>query len=75
MTDVKVGTVRSRTKITGEGTFEEYYEVEFFVGDARHKLAMSPDGWTAEKAEEAVRARAKELTAIQGKTIKITPAG
>ncbi|GAI88816.1 unnamed protein product, partial [marine sediment metagenome] len=31
MVEVVMGTTRSRTRITREGEFEEYYEVEFFV--------------------------------------------
>ena len=69
--DVKIGQTRSRTRITGEGEFQEYYQVEFFVGDARHKLEMSPEGFTAKKAEELVRARASELIALQGKKVQL----
>ena len=69
--DVKIGQTRSRTRITPEGEFEEYYEVEFFVGDARHKLEMSPRDFTAKKAEELVRARAAELIALQGKKVTL----
>lgn len=72
MVDVLMGIVRSRTRITPEGTFEEYYEVEFFIDDARHKLEMSPKDFTAEKAEKEVAKRAKELVAIQGKKISLT---
>lgn len=67
--DVRIGTVRTRTEITPEGTFQEYYDVEFFVGDARHHLRMSPEGYTAAVAEEAVRKQATELVAVQGKKI------
>ena len=67
--DVRIGQTRSRTRITPEGQFEEYYEVEFFVGDARHKLEMSPTGFTAKAAEQLVTARAKELLALQGKKV------
>ena len=69
--DVRIGQTRSRTRITPEGEFEEYYEVEFFVGDARHKLEMSPRDFTAKKAEELVRARATELIALQGKKVTL----
>ncbi len=69
--DVKIGQTRSRTRITPEGEFEEYYEVEFFVGDARHKLEISPVGFTAKKAEELVKARAAELIALQGKKVTL----
>jgi len=67
--EVRIGTVRSRTEITGEGTFAEYYDVEFFVDDARHKLRMSPEGWTAKAAEEAVKKKAAELIAVKGKKV------
>jgi len=70
--DVTIGQTRSRTRITREGEFEEYYEVEFYVGDARHKLEVSPKGFSAKKAEELVTARAKELLALQGKSITIS---
>ncbi|GAI31334.1 unnamed protein product [marine sediment metagenome] len=69
MPEVKIGTPRSRTEITPEGAFEEYIEVEFYIDDARHHLRMSPIGFTAKLAEEAVRARAAELVAIQDKKI------
>lgn len=71
MNEVVMGTVRSRTRITPEGTFEEYYEVEFFVDDARHTLEMSPKGFTAKKAEELVKKEAAELVAIKGKKITL----
>ena len=71
MADVKIGTVRSRTEITPEGTFQEYYDVEFFVDDARHRLRMSPEGWTAQAAEAEVKKRAAELVAAKGKKVTI----
>lgn len=71
MTEVTMGTVRSRTRITPEGEFQEFYEVEFFVDDARHKLEMSPADFTAEKAEAEVRLRAAELIKVKGKKIKL----
>ena len=71
MAEVKMGTVRSRTRITPEGEFEEYYEVEFFVDDARHKLEMSPKDFTAEKAEAAVKKMAAELVAVKGKKVAL----
>lgn len=71
MVEVVMGTVRSRTRITREGEFEEYYEVEFFVDDARHTLEMSPRDFTAKKAEEAVQKRAAELAAVKGKKIAL----
>ncbi len=71
MANVVMGDVRSRTRITKEGEFEEYYEVEFYVDDARHKLEMSPANFTAEKAEAAVKKMATELTAVKGKKISL----
>jgi len=71
MTDVLMGVVRSRTRITPEGEFQEYYEVEFMIGDAKYKLEMSPKDFTAEKAEKAVALKAKELLAIQGKKVTL----
>ena len=71
MPEVTMGTVRSRTRITREGEFEEYYEIEFFVDDARHTLQMSPRDYTAEKAEAAVKKRATQLAAVKGKKITL----
>ncbi|GAI11053.1 unnamed protein product [marine sediment metagenome] len=71
MADVIMGTTRSRTRITREGEFEEYYEVEFFIDDARYTLEMSPVGFTAKAAEEAVRKKAAELVAVKGKKIAL----
>ena len=71
MAEVVMGTVRSRTRITQEGEFEEYYEVEFFVDDARHTLEMSPRDFTAAKAEAAVKKAAAELAAVKGKKITL----
>lgn len=71
MADVRIGTVRSRTEITPEGTFHEYYDVEFFVDDARHRLRMEPEEFTAKAAEEAVKKRAAELAAVKGKKVVI----
>jgi len=71
MPDIIMGTVRSRTRITREGEFEEYLEVEYFIGDARHTLEMSPVDFTAEKAEAAVKTAAAELVKVQGKKIKL----
>jgi hypothetical protein len=71
MVDIIMGTVRERTDITQEGTFETYYDIEFFVDDARHHLRMSPEKYTAKAAEEAVAKAAAEFAAVKGK--KITP--
>lgn len=71
MAEVVMGTVRERTEITPEGQFEKYYDVEFFVDDARHHLRMSPDKFTAKAAEEAVRAKAVELAAVKGKKVSL----
>jgi len=71
MAEVVMGTTRSRTRITREGEFEEYYEVEFFVDDARHTLEMSPRDFSAKKAEEAVKKMAAELVAVKGKKITL----
>lgn len=71
MVEVKMGTVRSRTRITPEGEFEEYYEVEFFIDDARHKLEMPPRDFTAAAAEAAVKKVAAEMAAVQGKKITL----
>ncbi len=71
MAEIVMGTVRSRTRITREGEFEEYYEVEFFVDDARHTLEMSPKDWTAAKAEAAVKKAGTELAAVKGKKITL----
>ena len=69
--EVTMGTVRSRTRITREGEFEEYYEVEYFVDDARYTLEMSPKDFTAAKAEAAVKKRAAELLAVKGKKLTL----
>lgn len=71
MVEVLMGVVRSRTRITGEGDFQEYYEVEFSIDDAKYKLEMSPKGFTAEKAEEAVRERASEIVAVKDKKVTL----
>lgn len=71
MAEVIMGTTRSRTRITPEGTFEEYYEVEFFIDDARYRLEMSPVGFTAKAAEEEVKKKAAELLAVKGKKIAL----
>ena len=69
MADIVMGVVRSRTRITGEGEFEEYYEVEYHVDDARYTLEMSPRDFTAAKAEAAVKKKAAEMVAVKGKKI------
>lgn len=71
MTEVVMGAVRERTEITPEGQFEKYYDVEFFVDDARHHLRMSPKDFTARKAEEAVKAQAAELAAVKGRKVSL----
>lgn len=71
MSKVVMGDTRSRTRITEEGEFEEYLEVTFFVDDAKHKVEMPKKDFTAEKAEAAVTAQARELVAIKGKEIKL----
>lgn len=71
MAEVRLGAVRSRTQITPEGEFREYYEVEFFVDDAKHHILMSPVGWTAKAAEDAVTKVATELAAVQGKKLTL----
>jgi len=67
--EVTMGVVRSRTGIDGEGQFYDYYEVGFFINDARHKLTMSQEKFTAKAAEEAVKKRAAELIAVQNKKV------
>ena len=69
MAEVVMGTTRSRTRITREGEFEEYYEVEYYVDDARFTLEMAPADYTAKAAEEAVRKKATELVAVKGKKL------
>ena len=71
MAEVTMGTVRSRTRITREGEFEEYYEVEYHVDDARYTLEMSPRDFTAAKAEAAVKKRVAELIAVKGKKLTL----
>lgn len=71
MVEVVMGAVRERTEITPEGQFQKYYDVEFFVDDARHHLRMSPEKFTAKAAEEAVKAKAAELAAVTGKKITL----
>lgn len=71
MAEIRMGTVRSRTRITREGEFEEYYEVEFYVDDARYTLEMSPKDFTAKKAEELVKKRATELAAVKDKKVTL----
>lgn len=71
MSEVKMGTVRSRTRITPEGEFEEFYEVEFFIDDARYTLEMSPKKFTAELAEAEVKKKAAELLKVKGKKIAL----
>lgn len=71
MAEITMGAVRERTEITPEGQFEKYYDVEFFVDDARHHLRMAPEGFTAKAAEEAVRKAAIELAAVKGKKVSL----
>lgn len=70
--EVVMGDVRERTEITPEGTFHTYYDVEFFVDDARHHLRMEPEGFTAKAAEETVRKAAVELAGVKGKKISLS---
>jgi len=72
MPEVKIGVVRTRTEITPEGTFQEYYDVEYFIDDARHHVRMLPKGFTAKTAEAAVKAAAAELIAITEKKIPMS---
>lgn len=71
MSDITIGQIRSRTDITGEGKFREYYEIPFFMDDARHSVRMWADEYTPEKAEALVKEKAAELNKIQGKTLKV----
>jgi len=71
MAELRIGTPRSRTRITPEGAFEEYYEIEFFIDDARYTVTLLAKEFSAEAAEAKVRARAAEITAISGKAIKL----
>lgn len=71
MNEVTMGVTRSRTRITPEGEFQEYYEIEFHIDDARYTLEMAPAKFTAKAAEEAVRKKAAELVAIRGKKIEL----
>lgn len=71
MTEIRIGTPRSRTQITPEGKFEEYYEVEFFLDDARYTVTIPAKQFTAKAAEEAVKARAAELLALKDKKLSL----
>jgi len=71
MAEIRIGTPRSRTRITPEGTFEEYYEVEFFMDDARYTVQLLAEEFTAQVAEAQVRAKAAEIMAITGKAISL----
>lgn len=73
MADVRISAVRERTRITEEGEFERYNEVIYFVNDAKHKLTMPTEGFTAKKAEEAVRKAAAEFVALTDKKVEIGP--
>ena len=71
MVEITMGTVRSRTRITREGEFEEYYEVEYYIDDARYTLEMSPKDFTAVKAEALVKKAAAERAAVKGKKLTL----
>uniref|UniRef100_A0A6M3Y002 Uncharacterized protein n=1 Tax=viral metagenome TaxID=1070528 RepID=A0A6M3Y002_9ZZZZ len=71
MAEVIIGTPRSRLEITPEGKFKGYYEVEFFIDDARYTVTLLAKEFTAEAAEAKVRARAAEIIALSGKVIKL----
>lgn len=71
MAEVRIGTPRQRTDISPEGKFFDYYEVEFFIDDARYTLAIPAKDYTAEVAEARVKEKAAEITAITGKTISL----
>lgn len=67
--EVRIGTPRQRTTITQEGTFEDYLDVEFFIGDARYTVEIPAAEFTPEAAEELVKKKATEILAIKGKKI------
>jgi len=71
MAEIRIGTPRSRTEITPEGTFAEYYEVEFFIGDARYTVNIPAEEFTAEAAEAKVRERAEQILGVKGKTVEL----
>ncbi len=71
MAEVTIGTPRSRTQITPEGKFEEYYEIEFFIDEARYTVTLLAKEFTAEAAKAKVSARAAEIMAISGKAISL----
>lgn len=71
MSKITMGQPRSRTRITREGEFEEYLEIEYFVNDARFTLNMDKEGYTAAKAEDAVKKAAAEICNTTGKTITL----
>jgi hypothetical protein len=71
MPEITMGVVRERTDITPEGKFRTYYEVEYFIDDARHLIQMPKEGFTAKAAEAAVQKAAKELVPLQGKKVTL----
>ena len=71
MSELTIGTPRSRVRITPEGEFEEYYEIEFFIAGARYTINIPASEFSAEAAEAKVKERAAEITALRGKVIKL----
>jgi hypothetical protein len=71
MSELTIGTPRSRVRITPEGEFEEYYEVEFFIDGARYTVTILASEFTSEAAMEKVNARAAEIIALKGKKLKL----
>jgi hypothetical protein len=69
--EITIGTVRSRTEITPEGKFQETYEIEYFIGDARHKVTMPRSQYSPKAAEEAVKKAAADILALQGKKVTL----
>jgi len=71
MAEVTIGTPRSRTEITPEGTFAEYYEVPFFIADAEYSVRIPAEEFSAEVAEAKIREKASELLKIKDKVLTL----
>jgi len=63
----KIESITERTSITKEGTFVKEMEVEYVTKSGVRGTVMLPkEGFTAEKAREAVKREAEEIEKTLG---------
>lgn len=69
--EIKIGTPREFSIITGDAEFKKILIVPYYISDAGHEVTVDKKGSTPESIEKAVIEDAKTFIAVEGKTLTI----